>query len=347
METRKIQKVGGSTFTVSVPKHWANENGIEAGSEVSLSIHIDGALVVRDSPKEGSRLARAVMELKDDDPESIRRALEAGYTAGFETVELRADDAFGTDQHRAVTEVTKRLVGMEVLATTEDRIAVRTLLDAAEVSVRQSVVQLKFVALSMHRTASGALVDDDSCDPDRLFDRDDEVDRLFEMVGRHFNRSLVELGEIDDLGVDRRELFEYRETARQLERVADHAVDIARVSDRLSARPRDEVAGEIREIADEARAVVDDATAVVLSDAPAGRANGALDRYGTVQDRVRALEDRLCDDAPAEDPLLFRTLGSLERTAANGANVARTALRAATRDQERRLSDRPKPDEPS
>jgi phosphate uptake regulator len=332
METRKIQKVGGSTFTVSVPKQWASEFGIEAGSEVFLSTHIDGTLVVQGSRDGGSVLERAVLEVADPTPETIHRILEAAYDAGFETVELRADAPFGADQHRAVTAVTRRLVGMEVLATTEDRIAVRTLLDAGEVSVPQSVGQSKFVALSMHRTASAALVGETSCVPDRLFDRDDEVDRLFQMVARHFNRSLVELGEIDDLGVDRWELFAYRETARQLERVADHAVDVVRIADRLSARPPEDVAGELLAIADDARTTVDDATAVVLSDAPVVRAHEALEGYRTVRDRVRTLEERLRDDAPIEDPLVFRALGSLERTAANGANVARTALRTTTRE---------------
>jgi phosphate uptake regulator len=223
---------------------------------------------------------------------------------------------------------------MEALATTEERIAVRTLLDAGEVSVPQSVGQSKFVALSMHRTASAALVGETACVPDRLFDRDDEVDRLFRMVARHFNRSLVELGEIDDLGVDRWELFAYRETVRQLERVADHAVDVVRTADRLSSPPTGDVAGELRAVADDARTTVDDATAVVLSDAPVARAHEALDGYRAARDRIRALEERLRDDAPAVDPLVFRALGSLERTAANGANVARTALRATTRKPE-------------
>ena len=36
METRKVQVTGGSTFTVSLPKEWAEENGVSAGSVVEL-----------------------------------------------------------------------------------------------------------------------------------------------------------------------------------------------------------------------------------------------------------------------------------------------------------------------
>jgi len=329
MERRKIQKVGGSTYTVSVPKHWASENGIEAGAEVCLYTHIDGSLVVRDDPKDGSGLSRAVIDVADDRPVTVRRGLEAGYAGGFETVELRSADGFTDEQRRAVTDVTKRLVGMEVVETGDHRVAVRTLLDAGEVSVRQSVVQSKFVALSMYRTAVGALTGGETADPDRLFDRDDEVDRLFAMVARHFNRALVDLGEVDDLGVDRRELFRYRETARQLERVADHAVDLAAIADRLSAPPGDDLARRLEALGTDARTVVDDATAVVLADAGLDRAHGALDGYADVRERVREIETDVREGAPPADPLLVAALGAIERTAANGANVARAAIQPA------------------
>ena len=36
METRKVQVTGGSTYTVSLPKSWATDQGIEAGSEVEF-----------------------------------------------------------------------------------------------------------------------------------------------------------------------------------------------------------------------------------------------------------------------------------------------------------------------
>lgn len=36
VETRKVQVTGGSTYTVSIPKDWATENSVSAGSEVEF-----------------------------------------------------------------------------------------------------------------------------------------------------------------------------------------------------------------------------------------------------------------------------------------------------------------------
>ncbi len=46
METRKVQVTGGSTYTVSLPKEWATENDVSAGSVVDFHAERDrcGAL---------------------------------------------------------------------------------------------------------------------------------------------------------------------------------------------------------------------------------------------------------------------------------------------------------------
>jgi len=46
METRKLQEVGGGTFTVSIPRAWAENNGFEVGMELQLYTHRDGSILV-------------------------------------------------------------------------------------------------------------------------------------------------------------------------------------------------------------------------------------------------------------------------------------------------------------
>jgi phosphate uptake regulator len=44
METRKLQRVGGGSFTVSVPKEWATEHQLEPRTEVHLYTHRDATV---------------------------------------------------------------------------------------------------------------------------------------------------------------------------------------------------------------------------------------------------------------------------------------------------------------
>ena len=46
MESRKLQKTGGSTLIVSLPKKWIKKNKLDAGSEVRLIKQPDGTITI-------------------------------------------------------------------------------------------------------------------------------------------------------------------------------------------------------------------------------------------------------------------------------------------------------------
>lgn len=339
MQTRKLQKVGGSTYTVSVPKHWAREHSLEAGDEIHLYGHDDGSLVVRSTEMDGGELASVSITVESETENAVERALRAAYTTGFKDIELVATDGFTTDQRRTASSLAKTLVGTEMVEESEDRLAVRNLLDPADVSVRQSLIQLQFVTLSMHRAATAAVTG--RAVADHVPDRDDEVDRLFAMITHHFNRSLTDFAELDRLGIDRTELFESYLTARQLERVADHAVEIARSAEQLDAvadePPTEEfasLADDLEAVADSSRRVVEDATDAVLDGNAADAAHETLDRRDETVAEAEALDRALFEQAPADAYHLTRVLDSLVRTTEYGGNIAEIAVQSAVRKQE-------------
>jgi phosphate uptake regulator len=335
METRKLQKIGGSTYSVSLPKEWATEHHLEAGMPIHLYPHTDGSLVVRSTARDGGPLSATTVDLPAADADCVARAVRAAYAVGYDTVTLVApeDEELTAEERRLVRRLVQPLVGMSVVSSTTERTTVETLLDASEVSIRQSVIQLQFTALSMHRAAVERLwrrVRDDAVESDPLDERDDEVDRLFEMITRHFNRSLTDLGEIDDLDVRRPELFDYYLVARQIERIADHAVRIGSLADHADHDVDDEVLADVVALAEASRDVVETATTAFLEQS-ADRAHEALDRRDRVVDDVLALDRALFERAPPGAYALSRVLASLTRTADCGGNVARVALRASVR----------------
>jgi phosphate uptake regulator len=330
METRKLQKIGGSTYSVSLPKEWATEHHLEAGMPIHLYPHTDGSLVVRGGAQDGGPLAETTVRLPRATATAVERALRAAYAVGYDTLTLRPPDGetFDADARRAVRTLVQTMVGLSVTEEAADRLVVENLLDASAVSIRQSVIQLQFTACSMHRTATERVARR-ATDDAPAADRDDEADRLFEMVTRHFNRSLTDFAEIDDLDVTRSELFDYYLVARQLERVADHAVRIGSLASRVDPAADDALA-TVDDLAATARDVVETATTAAL-ETSAGRAHDALDRRDTVVDDLHAFDRALFERSPPGAYALSRILASLARTADCGANVARIALRASVR----------------
>lgn len=328
METRKIQEVGGGTYTVSLPKDWADAQGVEAGAVVNVHTHIDDLLVIQPRDHRDDATQRALVSVDRDDTDRLERTLRAAYAAGTEEILLVASDSFTRDQCRLVNRTAETLVGVTLDQESDSRILLRTLLDPEEVSVWQSVRQLQFVALSMHREATAALVGETAADA--VPRRDDEADRLFAMIDRHFGRGLDRLDEVDALGLTRSELFEARAVARELERVGDHAERIVAVARDLDAPLDEPTADEIRALGETARTVVEDAGQCVIDDGDIGTAHEALATRDTTTADVTALETKLFE-AGNERPRLVRALDSIRRTAQIGGNIGELRLRMATR----------------
>ncbi|WP_159903238.1 phosphate uptake regulator PhoU [Salinirussus salinus] len=333
METRKVQQVGGGTYTVSLPKEWAEREGVTAGTEVALYAHIDGTLAVRAGDRERAPDGPIAVPV-DDDPGAVERVVRAGYAAGSTELRLDSPGGLSAEQERALQRVGRGLTGVAI-GESEDGATVRTLVDPGEVSVRQSVRQLQYVALSMHRDALAALDGAGMADPG---DRDDQADRLYALVERHLTRGLARLGEVDALGLDRSELFELWATARELERVADHAERVARTAAELDAGGGGPV-GDIDDLACGARAVVEDAVGLVVDGRGLEAAHEVLRARDRVRDEGEALDRRLFE-AEGVDYRLTRVLDSVVRTAEHGGNIAEVGLQRALR---RERADAPAP----
>lgn len=363
METRKLQRVGGGTYTVSVPKRWAVEHDLDAGAEVRLYAHADGSIVVRSAERDGAALDRIELDLGDADegggndapdesddvgesddgdggtPDSdlVRRLLRAAYGAGYETVTLRPRDTFTDDRLRAARRTNRGLVGTEIVADGPEEFALRNVLETRDVSVRQTVVQLRFVARSALGQAAVAFEGRDA-DLDRLRERAEEADRLFEMVARHLNRSLVSMAELDRLGVDRPALFDYYVTAEALAAVTELSVAVGRVAGDFSAAVGDRLAAELAAAADDAEASVTAAATAVIEGASAVDAAEVTADCDAVAAALDDVETAIFDDpdAPfegtaADARALTRLLDALGRIADRSAEIGTVAMRAAMR----------------
>jgi len=332
METRKIQQVGGGTYTVSLPKSWAESADIEPGSVVALHSHIDGTLVVQTRPGGNEAAVRLTLSVADADPACIERVVRAAYAAGIGTIQLENLEA--DSHHRLLERVARTLTGLTITESTDRAVRLRSLLDAAEVSIPQSVRQLQFAALSAHRDAVAALLGSGTVE--NPAGRDDQADRLFAMVDRYFQRGLDSLSVMDDLDATRSELFVYWITARELEAVADHAQRIATVANRLAGPVVAEFAAEFEELATTTRELVSDAVAVVLDDDDMTAARGVLDDRDRLREAIEQLDHALFHDENA-DYRLTHALDSLRRTTEAAGTIAEVGLQSLLR--ERRSSE--------
>src|SRR5256885_2168995 len=90
MEGRKLQLTGGSTYVVSLPKHWVVDAGLKAGDTVFLETEPEGSVSIRPRPAEKPQLRRRIFEEKGEERrDHLLRKLIGAYIGGFNYVEIR------------------------------------------------------------------------------------------------------------------------------------------------------------------------------------------------------------------------------------------------------------------
>lgn len=326
METRKIQSVGGGTYTVSLPKSWTDSQGVTPGDAVNVHQHLDGILAVQTQETDSNSPVQSTVRIAHEETDRLEQTLRAAYATGIKQLTLVAATEFSSDQRRIVDEVSKKLTGVSVAEASETEIVVQVLLNRDEVSVSQSVRQLKFIALSMHETAIESLTAGSNAE--YVATRDEQVDRLYAMINRSFARALARLDEVDALGYRRPKLFELWETTRELERVADHAEGIATTSPAVDDSVPEQALDEIRTFGAAARTLVDDAVSVIVGDAGAETAHETL----LARDELRA-EIRNYGST-TDNPQLRPVVHRVRRTAEHGGNIAELGLQNAVRNED-------------
>jgi len=330
VETRKVQVTGGSTYTVSIPKGWATDNGVSAGSEVEFYPEGDSLFL---TPVTEEERTEGTLDVGSLAGEELTRAVMTMYVSGFDIIALESS-RITNDQRRTIRDTVQGLVGLEVLEETRDRVVIRDLLDSSELSIHNAVTRMRLIALSMLEDAVDALGDGDTDMSRDVIQRDDDVDRLYMVVSRIFRSTLRTPKAAEELGLDREACFDYHASARQLERTADHATKIAHLSLELDpdAGVPTELTDALEALRADAAGVVDDAMDALFeedSSEATRTANEARSRVREIDQRAREIDSLLGDLDPARAQLLGLIVDSVSRAADYGGNIAEIALQKA------------------
>ena len=327
METRKVQVTGGSTYTVSLPKDWATANNVSSGTTVEF--HAENDLLLLQPQREEGR-AEGELDISGLEGEELRRAVMTMYVSGFDVITL-STDRMTAGQRRTVRDATQGLVGLEVIEEMAGTVVLQDLLDSSELSIENAVTRMELVGLTMLGDAVEALIVDDDELANDVIERDDDVDRLWFMTSRVFRTVLRSPTAADEIGFPRETIYDLQSSARQLERIADHATKIAERSLEVGTIP--ETAAEpLRELHDEAAQIPEmamDALLTAEGDEAVELATEARKRIDSVDRTARAVDAEIHEFDSQLAQVLGLVVDSLSRTADYGTNIAESALQKA------------------
>jgi phosphate uptake regulator len=328
METRKVQVTGGSTYTVSLPKEWATENDVDSSTTVEFHSEEDLLLL---TPRTDEGRTEGTLDITGlTEEHELTRAVMTMYVSGFDIINLETD-RMTAEQRRTVRDSTQRLVGLEVIEEMPNKMVLRDLLDSSELSLENAITRMRLVSLTMLEDAVEALITDTDALAQDVIERDDDVDRLWYMTSRVFRTVLRNPTAANEIGFSRETCFDYQSSARQLERIADHATKIAELALEVGEIP-ESAAGPLRELLGEASTVPDTAMDALLaedSDEAVELASEARSHISVVDEKARAVDTAIHGFDPQLAQVLGLVIDSLSRTADYGTNIAENALQKA------------------
>jgi phosphate uptake regulator len=324
--SRKVQSVGGSSFTVSLPKGWATNHGLEAGNEVYLYPHEDGTLILRTCERTAGDDAPEI-SVGELSSEKLPWVVYALYVAGEDRFTLRTDDRFTSAERRTITDAGNDLVGLEVADESTERVTFRSMRRSQRLSIGQTVLNLRYVALSMHRNATNALLDADADRAEEVLRQPEDVDRQFALVSRCVERRVSLPRGPNRPDLDRRTALDYYAIARELDGISSCAERIAAVASELDAPPSESLESELADYARRSRRVVEQAVEATINGRPPETAYEALDRCEELRSDLDLLDPPAVESDEMDSYYVALLLDALDRTADHGGSIAERALK--------------------
>lgn len=230
MELRKVQRTGGGTFFVCLPKDWAERSGLDKSSIVALSETTDGRLVV-DAKYSVERPPKVAVIHPSP---LLDREIMGEYLLGYDIIRVETRDRMTSGDRERIKKSSSRLIGLEIVEEDYSKIVMQSLLEPSAFTPDKILQREHSIASSMHRDAVTALIEGDEHLAKNVIARDIEVNRLYFLLVRILRTVIQNPGLSEKLGILPIDCLDYRLTASLVEAIGDKSVQLAELAVELA-----------------------------------------------------------------------------------------------------------------
>lgn len=231
LEIRKLQKVGSSTLSVSLPSQWAAAQGLKRGASVQLVE--DGrelrVIPVSDgapSPLEETRYHISADECKNT--EVLARVVVAGYVLGRDHLVVRAKGRLTGEQLEAVRQTSKKLIGTGIIEEGSNEVVLQCSIDTARYPIDALFKRLYNLSSSALTDSIEALRTKDTKLAEVAASREEDADMIYWLIMRLILSAQQDESVRSLIGLkSRADVSGYSIIATDLERISDNVKVVA------------------------------------------------------------------------------------------------------------------------
>jgi len=242
MESRKVQRVGYSTFSVSLPKDWVKESGLRQGDLVMLYPEKDGSLKLVPSNLVERKTQTEECVINSDlctDPGMLERIIVGNYTLGLDSFSIVSSTRISRAHIDEIRRITHRLMGLGIVQEIPERIDLQCSVDPTKFKLDMLMRRLAVIASTIYSEAMQALTESDRELAEDAVRREDEADMMYWLAIRLLLSAQRDRAIADKIGLEEpTHILYYALISRYLEVIADHAESIARRASEFKSSER-------------------------------------------------------------------------------------------------------------
>jgi len=216
METRKIQFVGGSTYSVSLPKEWIKKNNLKKKNLVSLYEKDDKTLIISSQHNKREEIDQISLDVEDYST-NIDQILFATYYQGIEQIHLRSKTGLTKEIKSKIRKTITHMSGTEISYEDKNVITINVLLDKSKVDIIQTIYR---ISLIIESSISNIL---EGLDIREIRINENEIDRLYHLIVKIISLSLRDSNILHSSKIKNVSLIPaYFLISKRLENIADN-----------------------------------------------------------------------------------------------------------------------------
>ncbi|HYY92062.1 MAG TPA: PhoU domain-containing protein [Candidatus Dormibacteraeota bacterium] len=338
VELRKLQMTGGASYTVSLPKDWIKEQGLKVGDVVAVMPRADSSLTLIPHEKvpagQGKGAEVTVSPEREQERDQILRTILAQYLAGYDVIRVRFPATAKPDLRTFLRESARKMfVGSEIIEESKDELIVQCLSSYGDLPAPKVISRMSLIAKLMLRDAVDSLKRRDTAMAEEIARRDEEVDRFYLFLIRQLTMAVLNRSLILEIGLaDPRDCLVYRVVSKSLERIGDHATNIAKMSGNVEAALPPRLVDEISKASDLTISVLEDALKS-LAKSDGVLANRTIASAQNIEREAESVMDKLFGFKLSQKSIVAVRLAleSLKRISEYAEDIAEMAINLTAR----------------
>ena len=225
MEYRKLIKFGNSSFVLSLPKGWVEKNNLSKGDLIYIAENGNSELMLsaRNGADQKVRLQEISINIDSKSFSDIKREIVSAYIRNVHVINVEGKHL--DKKVREIREFMSNLMALEIVEHNGNKIVAKDFLNMKNISLFQAIKKIDAVVRGMLQDSQQIFETDTY---QSLMVRDEDVNRLVNMVLRVSRYALRKPSLVQNAGLAPFDFFKYLQVADGLERIADEVKRLSR-----------------------------------------------------------------------------------------------------------------------